>query len=280
MKILVTGGNGMLANAFHKILEKRSDIQSIFVSKEELDITDFDAVKNYLEKNKYDAVINCAAYTKVDQAETEPEIANKINGEAVKNLAMLCKKLEVVFVTFSTDYVFDGNNPDGYKETEITNPLNAYGISKGIGEEGIKEIEGKYYLIRTQWLYGHGGKNFVDTIINVFKEGKDLKIVNDQFGSPTYTIDLAQQTLKILDDRKDYGIYHVTNSGSCSWYDFAKFFLERYSESEVKITPVTSEEFPRPAKRPHYSMLQNSKLTPSRSWEDAVTEYLKDYVKV
>ncbi|MEI7603605.1 MAG: dTDP-4-dehydrorhamnose reductase [bacterium] len=273
--IIFTGGNGMLGSAFQIVLENNSDYSTTFLTIDDLELTNSDAVEEYFNNNACDILINCAAYTQVDQAETDEAIAFKVNGDVVGHLSKLCKEKGIVFVNYSTDYVFDGENKDGYSEDAEVDPLNAYGRSKAIGEKLLKENGDKYYNIRTQWLYGPKGKNFVDTIINAFKEGKNLKIVNDQFGSPTYTLDLAKKTLDIIEKNEPYGFYHVTNTGVCSWHEFTEYFLKIFNNSPVDVAEVSSDEFPRPAKRPHYSALINNKTESMRSWKEAVEEYVK-----
>jgi len=273
-KILITGGNGMLANAFKRIFENNKNYDVTILGRDEIDIADQISVTTKIEELKPDILINCAAYTKVDLAETEQATANDVNGRAVGELAKICNDKNILFVTYSTDYVFDGENKNGYKEIDLTAPLNAYGVSKEIGEKLVQQNCKNYLLLRTQWLYGKGGKNFVDTIIRAYDEGRDLKIVNDQFGSPTLTNDLAAKTLALIEENVASGIYHITNSETCSWHEFAEYFLTLHAGKEVKITPVTSEEFPRPAKRPHYSTLINTKTTSLRSWKEAVKEYV------
>ena len=218
-------------------------------------------------------VINAAAYTAVDEAEQNKNLVYKINGCAVGFLATVCKEINAILVHFSTDYVFDGENHNGYKENHPYRPINIYGKSKALGEKMILDISPKCYIIRTAWLFGKNGKNFVEIMLRLAGEKKEIRVVNDQFGSPTYAKDLASEVKKLIESQGQYGIYHITNSGTCSWYDFAVKIFE-LSKLNLKVRPVKSEKFPTPAKRPTYSMLINTKLPPMRKWEEALKDYL------
>jgi len=248
------------------------DYHPILWDRAELDITIENDVEEKIEKLKPQLIINSAAYTNVDGAETNQEVANKVNGEAVGYLARVAKELDAVLIHYSTDYVFDGKNKEGYKENDPTNPINAYGQSKLIGEKALRENCRRYYLIRTSWLYGKIGNNFVETIIRLGKEKNEVRVVNDQFGKPTYAVDLAQRTRELVEERKEYNIYHITNEGVTSWYGFAKEIYKQIGLT-TKVIPVGTSEFPRPAQRPNYSSLINTKLTPSRHWKEALAEY-------
>lgn len=249
----------------------------------ELDVTDFGKLKGKFEDIKPDLVINCSAYTAVDEAEGNHDLAFKINAEAVGEIAKLAKSCGAVLIHFSTDYVFDGARAGGYKEDDATGPLNVYGASKLAGENLLMENTDKYYLIRSSWLFGKNGKNFVDTMIrlgeNTLESGEELKVVDDQIGSPTYTHDLVNTVIEnfinplVKHDPKGFGIYHLTNSGTCSWYDFAKEIFA-IKKMDVKILAVSSSQFPRPAKRPASSILLNTKLPLMRSWKNALGAYL------
>lgn len=258
-----------------------TDLMSVFADYKplgfdlpELDITKPQDLENILKQINPDLVINAAAYAKVDDCETYQETAYEVNGRAVGFMAKYCRQIGAKIVHYSTDYVFDGEKEKGYREDDEPNPLSVYGKSKLMGEKMLQEQTDNFYLIRTAWLYGKNGPNFVKTMISLSEKQPELRVVNDQFGCPTYTVDLALKTREIIENKKiKFGIYHVTNSGSCSWYEFAVKIFEILGKN-VKITPVGTEEFPRPAKRPQYSILRNKKLEPLRPWEKALKEYL------
>jgi len=274
MKILILGYKGMLG---HELVEEfRNDHELVLWDREQIDISKKEDVIKKVSALHPDAVINAAAYTAVDEAESNKDLAYKVNGCALGFLATACEKINALLVHFSTDYVFDGENHNGYKENHSYNPINMYGKSKALGEKMILDISPKYYIIRTSWLFGKYGKNFVETMLRLAGENKDIKVVNDQFGSPTYAKDLASEVRKLVEsqDQYHYGIYHITNYGTCSWYDFAVKIFE-LSNLNLKVKPVKSEEFPTPARRPTYSMLINTKLPPMRKWEEALGDYLK-----
>ena len=274
MKILVTGANGQLGTEIRKRSVRFADFQFIFTDIAELDITDWKAVDAFFEKEMPDVLINCAAYTAVDKAEGEEKLVYDINAYAVGYLASVAKDTGALLVHFSTDYVFDGENHLGYKEEyPIKNPATIYGKSKKLAEKLIEDINPRHFIIRTQWLFGSSGKNFIETMLGLAGQGKELKVVNDQFGSPTYAKDLAGKVREMIEENRSSGIYHVTNSETCSWYDFA---LEIFALANLHpvIRPVKSEEFAAAAKRPTYSMLINTKLPPLRSWQDALRAYL------
>lgn len=283
MRVLVLGKNGMLGHDILKVFAK-DDV--IALGSADLDITDQEDVFEQFMTIQPDVVINATGYTNVDLAEKEKEKADEVNGYAVGVLAKAAREIGATFVHFSTDYVFDGSIARGYHEEDVTKPLNAYGSSKELGEkllveemelqQDMYEPEGKYFLIRTSWLFGKHGKNFVDTMIKLGKEQKEIKVVNDQHGKPTFTLDLARQ-VKFLLDTREYpsGIYHIVNEEETTWYDFAKEIFALY-KSKVSVVPCTSAEYPRPAKRPQYSSLTNTKLPPLRPWKEALAEYLSD----
>ena len=271
MKILILGHKGMLG---HELVEEfKNDHELVLWDREQIDISRKEETIKKVSDLCPDVVINAAAYTAVDEAENNKDLAYKVNSCAVGFLATACKEISALFVHFSTDYVFDGENHNGYKENHPYNPINMYGRSKALGEKMILDISPRYYMIRTSWLFGKNGKNFVETMLRLAKENKDIKVVNDQFGSPTYAKDLASEVRKLVESQGPFGIYHITNSGSCSWYDFAVKIFE-LSDLNLKVKQVKSEEFPTPAKRPIYSMLINTKLPPIRKWEEALKNYL------
>lgn len=276
MKILILGHKGMLG---HELAEVFRDGNKLTLwDREQIDITKREEVTQKIGGLMPDIVINAAAYTAVDKAETDKDSAYKVNGCAVGFLSTICKQINALLVHFSTDYVFDGESHAGYKENHHYKPINLYGKSKTLGEKMILDIEPRYYLIRTSWLFGKNGKNFVETMLRLASENKNIKVVNDQFGSPTYAKDLAKEIRKLIESENPYGIYHITNSGFCNWYEFAVKIFE-FSKLHPNIKPVNSEsqEFGiTPAKRPTYSMLVNTKLPLMRPWEEALKDYLID----
>lgn len=273
-KILILGAGGMLGQDLSKIL---ADFNLILWDQPEIDITDKKQSDSKIKDLKPDIVINCAAYTNVDDCETNSDLAMNVNGQAVGYLAETLKEIGSIFVQISTDYIFSGQNKDGYTEdSQEIGPLNVYGQSKLKGELLLQEKTNKFYLIRTSWLYGSAGNNFVKTMIQLAQAKDQLKVVNDQFGKPTYTIDLAKQIRYILDNELGFGIYHVTNEtkpGGISWYEFAQKIFE-LADIKIDLQACSTEEFPRPAKRPAYSALINTKLPKSRDWDKALAEYL------
>ena len=286
-RILITGSSGMLGvdlsqELYHDYKVFGADIlrRASFgvCGFYKLDITKKHNVSALIKNLNPDVVIHAAAWTDVDGCELDPKRAYRINSEGTKNVAHACKSIGATLIYISTDFVFDGRRKTPYKEADKTNPLNIYADSKLKGELAIKRILKKYLILRTGWLYGKHGKNFVDTIIAKAKKEKVLKVVNDQVGSPTYTKDLAEAIRVLLKKSIDRGIYHVSNSGSVSWYDYAKDIL-KLSKSQTIVAPISSKELDRPAKRPKMSVLDNSrfiKLTghKMRNWQEA----LKDYV--
>ena len=277
MKVVILGAKGMLGNDLGKVFY---DLSPYFLDKGELDITDQKGTSALLRHLSPDVVINAAAYTDVDGCEINRELAMKVNGEAPGYLAKAAKDVGAVFVHYSTDYVFDGKKIEGYSEDDKSgNPLNFYGETKLVGENAVREAGGEYYLIRTSWLYGINGKNFVETMLRLAKERKELRVVNDQHGKPTFSLDLARKTRELIENKKDFGIYHITNEPATTWHDFAAEIIHRGLTPHLRgqtpeLTPCTSSEFPRPAKRPTYSILKNTKLPPLRPWQEALSEYL------
>lgn len=276
MKILITGAKGMLAKAV--INKLKDENQLICTDSQELDITDKNMVMEYVEKEKPEYIINCAAYTAVDKAEEEEELAEKVNSEGPKNLAIAADKYNCILVHISTDYVFNGDLDINktYKENDKTLPVTVYGKTKKEGEDNIIQNSSKYYILRTAWLYGEGN-NFVRTMLKLSKEKEELNVVNDQHGSPTYTEDLASIIKQIIDKKIPYGIYHTTNIGYTTWFDFTKKIFE-LSNISCKVNPVKSEEFVRPAKRPKNSKLSKDKILEEGitipDWEDGLKRYL------
>lgn len=275
LKILILGANGMLGKDLADVFAGHNLILWDFAN---LDITDKNQVDMKIGELQPAVIINCAAYTAVDDCEKEVDKATLVNGIAVGYLAGAAKKNNAIFVQISTDYVFDGKNKNGYIEpSQEFWPINVYGATKLLGEKSLLRLD-KYYLIRTSWLYGKNGKNFVDTITRLGKEKKELKVINDQFGKPTFTVDLAKQILYILNNDLPFGIYHITNEtkkGGITWYNFAKKIC-KLQKLKVRVKPCTTEEYPLPAKRPAHSALINTKLPKIRKWQKALKEYIKN----
>lgn len=280
MKILITGANGMLAKAVRNELKNE---ELILTDVADLDITDIDAVRKFVEETKPEYIINCAAYTAVDKAEEQLEIARKVNADGPKNLAIVANEEDITLVHISTDYVFGGDKgvEDVYTEDEEKNPVTVYGITKLEGEQAIIDSCFKYYIFRTAWLYGDGN-NFVRTMLNLGKEKNELNVVADQHGSPTYAVDLASIIHQAIEKEIPYGIYHATNQGYTTWYEFTKEIFE-FAGIDCKVNPVTSEEFVRPAKRPKNSKLSKEKLIKAGiyvpEYRDALKRYLKEEAK-
>ena len=259
--ILVTGANGQLGMEFRSLSNNYPGYDFLFASKDELSITDLASVEKFFSQNKIDHCFNCAAYTAVDKAETEREIAFESNGTAVGNLASVCKKYGTLLIHISTDYVFNGEATEPYKETNETDPVNAYGASKLLGEiEALKNNTGSI-IIRTSWVYSSFGKNFVKTMLRLMNEKETISVVNDQLGCPTYANDLAVAMLKIVTTNKNPnpGIYNYSNKGVISWYEFA-LAIKEISGSNCIVNPVDSTQYPTPAKRPKYSVMDTAKI--------------------
>ncbi|MBI4234742.1 dTDP-4-dehydrorhamnose reductase [Candidatus Peregrinibacteria bacterium] len=288
---MLLGKNGMLGSMFSRLLQQNHDFE-VFAFDRDLDITDEDALDIEFARVRPDFVLNCAAYTNVDLAESTRELAFKINAKGPGFVAAKCKAYGAKLIHFSTDYVFDGSKAgDGYMEGDVHCPINVYGESKLEGEKAIAAEMSDFYIIRTSWLFGPGGKNFVDTMLELggevlSGERDSLRVVDDQVGSPTYTFDLAEAVLRgfllpFLEGgpQLDFGIYHLTNSGKCSWYEFAREIF-RFKGMNVALKPISSEEFVRAAKRPKNSVLLSAKIDFGvRGWNVAVCEYLKKYLR-
>lgn len=278
MKILIIGAKGMLGQELAREFGGNG-YEVLTWDKEEIDITKKDLVLEKIKLVKPEIIINAAAYNAVDKIEEgEKDLALAVNGYAVGNLAEAAGAVGATLVHYSTDYVFEGKEINGYKEDATPNPQSAYAASKRLGEEQLKNE--KYYLIRTSRLFGKPAmsegakKSFVDVMLKLAGEKDCLELVDEELSSPTYVRDLARRTREIVEWKKPFGIYHVTNAGGCTWYGWAKKIFELSGKS-VKLVPVGAERFPRPAKRPKYSLLLNTKLPPTRKWEEALDEYLK-----
>ena len=268
--VLVTGANGMLGQDLCPMLED-SGYEVIETDIDNLDITNEIQVRNVISDVNPDYVIHCAAYTNVDKAEEEKDKAELINGKGTENIVKACNANNSCLVYISTDYVFDGTKNSPYEPDDKTNPLGVYGITKFHGEQAVQKYCPKHYITRTSWLYGHHGKNFVETMISL--AGKpELKVVNDQIGCPTWTVDLSDAIISLIDEEAPYGIYHTCGGGNTSWYGFAKEIFEKMN-LDVNLLPCTTEEYPRPAKRPKYSIMNNHGLL--RDWKLALKEYIE-----
>lgn len=276
MKILITGANGMLAKA---VRERFKEEELILTDVAELDITNLEAVEKFVENCKPEVIINCAAYTAVDKAEEDVELARKINKDGPENLSIASAKNNSILVHISTDYVFGGELPieKEYNEDDEKSPVTVYGSTKLEGEEAIAKNTANYYIFRTAWLYGEGN-NFVRTMLKLGKEKEELNVVADQHGSPTYAVDLADIIHQALEKKIPYGIYHTTNQGFTTWYEFTK---EIFAQANItcKVNPVTSEEFIRPAKRPKNSQMSKEKILQTGitipNWQGALARYIE-----
>ena len=288
--IWLIGNKDMLGNDVEKLLKERGLVY--WASDREIDISDYKALEKFGKDKKIKWVINCAGYTKVDKAEEEIDEAFKLNKDGVRNIAIFSAKKQIRLIHISTDYVFDGRQKGegdaaAYTEDDKTHPISIYGKSKLAGEEEIKKMLGGYFIIRTAWLYGFHGNNFVSTMLRSFKEKEVIKVVSDQWGSPTYTVDLAGSILKIIeDDSIKYGIYHFTNEGVTNWYKFARAIYSKArklnlisASKKVVLKAIKTEEYPTAAARPRSSILSKEKIKKEfnleiRGWKEALTEYL------
>ena len=278
MKVLVTGVKGQLGYDVMAELAKRN-IEAIGVDIDEMDITDKISVEKVIGEAAPDVVVHCAAYTAVDAAEDNVELCRRVNAGGTRNIAEVCKKLDCKMVYISTDYVFDGQGTRPWEPDDERHPLNVYGQTKYEGELAVQENLSKYFIVRIAWVFGKNGKNFVKTMLKLAETHDKLTVVNDQFGSPTYTYDLARLLVDMIQTDK-YGIYHATNEGICTWYEFACEIF-RQAGVKIEVTPVPASEYPTKAKRPENSRLDKSKLTENGferlpSWQDALERYLKE----
>ena len=279
MKILITGSKGQLGHDLMNEFDKRG-VEYIGVDVAEMDITDAKACRQVITEAKPDAVIHCAAYTAVDAAEDNVKLCRKINAEGTKNIAEVCRDLDVKLMYISTDYVFNGEGVRPWEPDDHREPLNIYGLTKYEGEVYIERLVKKYFTVRIAWVFGVNGKNFIKTMLRLGKEKGAVSVVNDQIGSPTYTYDLARLLADMI-ETEEYGRYHATNEGLCSWYEFACEIFRQAGMDNVRVTPVDSSQFPARAKRPKNSRMDQSKLvekgfTPLPTWQDALGRYLKE----
>lgn len=276
MKVLVTGANGQLGREL-TLWKPVEGLEIVGMGRQELDITSLDQCRAAVTAVKPDVVIHCAAYTAVDQAEFDAEGAYRVNASGTRNVAIAAREVGAKLIFVSTDYVFDGKGSKPYQEYDVTNPQTVYGKSKLAGEQMVQSLHDRWFIVRTSWVYGAHGANFVKTMLKLGAERDHLSVVHDQVGSPTYTKDLAAFLLELA-ATEAYGIYHASNSGSCSWYEFAQAIF-REAGLSVTVNPCTTEEFPRPAPRPAYSIMDQSAIRVNGlqelpHWETALKDFL------
>lgn len=279
MKVLVTGVKGQLGYDVVNELTKRGH-EAVGVDVDEMDITDGEACRQVITEANPDAVIHCAAYTAVDAAEDNVDLCRRVNADGTRNIALVCRDLDIKMVYISTDYVFDGQGTRPWEPDDARDPLNVYGVTKCEGEMAVEELVKKFFIVRIAWVFGVNGKNFIRTMLRLGEERGAVSVVDDQIGSPTYTYDLAR-LLVDMTESEHYGRYHATNEGFCSWYEFACEIFKQAGMAEVKVTSVDSSQFPAKAKRPMNSRMDKSKLAangfePLPAWQDALNRYLKE----
>lgn len=281
MNILITGANGQLGNEMRRVSAASSN-HYIFTDVAELDITNPDAIRKMVNDNHIEIIVNCAAYTNVDKAEDDYEMADLLNNKAVENLAVAAKEVDATLIHVSTDYVFQGDRNTPCCEDWETNPLGVYGKTKLAGEQSLQRVGCKYLIFRTAWLYSSFGKNFVKTMQQLTADRDNLKVVFDQVGTPTYARDLADVIFKVIEEEQfdKQGIYHFSNEGVCSWYDFAKEICD-LSGNTCDIQPCHSDEFPSKVKRPHFSVLDKTKLKSAFNikvpyWKDSLIKCINE----
>jgi dTDP-4-dehydrorhamnose reductase len=285
-RILVTGASGQLGLEIRAISDDYPEFDFFFTTRQELDICDQNAVEEYVALNNINCIINCAAYTAVDKAESEPEIADRINHFAVKGLAELAKKYDIKLIHISTDYVFDGKGYKPYQVDHPTAPINIYGKTKLDGEKALRKINPENsIIIRTSWVYSSFGNNFVKTMLRFGAEREELNVISDQVGTPTYAKDLAVFILEkaLLSKNDDLGVYHFSNVGVCSWYDFANEIMKQ-ANLKCKVNPIPTAVYPTPAKRPYYSLMDKSRITQDLNydipfWKESLNKCIREIVK-
>ncbi|MDE5941540.1 MAG: dTDP-4-dehydrorhamnose reductase [Muribaculaceae bacterium] len=281
MKILVTGANGQLGSELRKQLDSEFPDSVIYTGSDILDLTDLKAVEAFVANNDITHVVNCAAYTAVDRAEEEKMQCAQVNIDAVKNIALAADAIGAKIIHISTDYVFDGTNHRPYKESDKVNPISQYGTTKRKGETALLALAPEAIIIRTSWLYSPYGNNFVKTMLRKAETQSEVRVVCDQIGTPTYTRDLAKAIVRILRSHQWVpGIYHFSDEGAASWYDFAQAIF-RIARRDVKVTPISTEDYPTPATRPFYSLLDRSRIKATYGveiphWEEALTDCLRE----
>lgn len=275
MKVLIIGSEGMLGHDLVDILSAENEISTTTI--DTLDITDINKTIKTVKEINPDVVVHAAAFTNVDGSESNQDLAYKVNVLGTRNVAVACSEADSALVYICTDYVFDGTKGSPYYEYDQTNPLSVYGKTKHLGEVYIRDILNKFYIVRTAWLYGFHGPNFVTTMLNLAKTNDTISVVSDQIGSPTYTVDLANAIASLI-KKPVYGIYHVTNSEHCSWYEYAREIFD-IAGIDIELKPVTTEEFGSPAPRPKYSVLENYNwkmegFPEIRSYKEALRAYM------
>lgn len=281
MKVLVTGTNGQLGYDVVKELQKQN-IECCGATRQDFDIVDFNATEKFITNYKPDVVIHCAAYTSVDKAEDEQGLCYLVNASATENIAGICKKINAKMLYISTDYVFDGTKNGFYEVDDKPNPINVYGKTKLLGEQAVQKILDKYFIVRISWVFGEHGNNFVKTMLRLGKERKEISVVADQYGSPTYTVDLAPLLIEMIQTEK-YGIYHATNEGVCTWIEFAEEIFT-IAGMDVKVNHITTAEYPTRAKRPMNSRLSKKSLSINgfrvlTNWQSAVKKYIRKEIR-
>ena len=279
IKALVTGGNGQLAQSLKGVVNHQDELDVDFQDLPDLDITNKQQLESYFSNNELDYCINCAAYTAVDLAEEQSDLAYAVNAEGPKYLAEVCQKHQVTLIHISTDFVFDGQKRIPYLETDAPNPLSVYGASKLQGERSIQETTEAYFIVRTSWLYSEYGKNFIKTMLSLSETLNEISVVSDQIGSPTYARDLAEVLIKIvLSSSKAYGLYHFSNFGAISWYDFAVEIFKQLGKT-IEVKPIKTKDYPTAAKRPKYSVLDTTKIKNNfdctiKDWEESLNKVI------
>lgn len=278
MKVLVTGANGQLGHDVVKELKLRN-IECYGAKRKDFDLCNFEQTDKFITAYKPDVVIHCAAYTAVDKAEEEKELCRVVNAGATENIAKVCKKIDAKMMYISTDYVFDGTKDGYYEVNDVPNPINVYGQTKSEGEQAVQKILDKYFIVRISWVFGDHGNNFVKTMLRLGKERKELSVVDDQIGSPTYTVDLAPLLVDMIKTEK-YGIYHATNEGECSWAKFAEEIFKA-AGMDVKVNRITSAEYPTKAKRPKNSKMSKDSLVKYgfralQPWQKSLIAFMED----
>ncbi|MCM4161971.1 dTDP-4-dehydrorhamnose reductase [Arenibacter sp. A80] len=279
LKLLITGANGQLGRCLQDVAKSYQEYDFHFKTSIKLNVTKKKEIERLFAQEKFDFCVNCAAYTSVDKAETDQEKAFLVNAEAVRYLAEACKTTNTILIHISTDFVFDGTKTTPYTEEDIPNPINVYGASKLKGEQYVQEMLEDYFIIRTSWVYSKYGHNFIKTMLRLGSERNEINVVNDQVGTPTYAGDLAEAIMKIIRSKvTTYGIYHYSNEGAISWYDFAKAIFEMKGMT-IKVNPIPSETYPTPAKRPAFSVMNNIKIKQiidinTRNWHYSLKKFL------
>lgn len=277
-RVLIIGANGLVGRAIKEAFEADYEVHA--VDKDQVDVTVYNSVKRLIKDLSPHVVVNAAGFSDVDACERKSQLAFAVNAEGAKNVAKAASLVKAKVVYISSDYVFDGKKNAPYTEEDQPNPLNVYGESKLLGEKYVQDLSEDFLIVRTQWLFGPHGKNFVDTLLYLLDQGQErIEVVEDLVGSPTYTLDLAE-ALKVLLKKDAWGIYHVSNSGQCSWYELAREVLNLMGKDKVELVPISSADLTRPARRPIFSVLSKEKFERDtgmkmRPWQEALAEYLK-----